>query len=125
MELLKNLECVHEPRKFGVYDDPIHTVDYNTNKLNVSIDKSQNIADIKVYPNPNNGLFKMELPSSLPSTPLRQQNITICNVMGQVVYISTLNDQSTEIDLSKQPNGIYFLKVENGEMEWNKKVVKN
>ncbi len=84
--------------------------------------------DVLVYPNPNNGLFMMELPSSMPSTPLRQQNckITICNVMGQVVYISTtLIDQSIEIDLSKQPNGIYFLKVENGGMEWNKKVVKN
>ncbi len=94
--------------------------------LTTGVDSKVAKGDVLVYPNPNNGLFKVELPSSLPSTPIRQQKITICNVMGQVVYISTpLNEQSIEIDLSKQPNGIYFLKVENGEMEWNKKVVKN
>ncbi len=84
--------------------------------------------DIWVYPNPNNGLFKVELPSSVPFCCLSgvEGKLTICNVMGQIIYISTnLNNKSIEIDLSKQPNGIYFLKVENGGMEWNKKVVKN
>ncbi len=94
-----------------------HEINNNINKLPVSIDKSQNIADIKVYPNPNNGLFRVELPVGL-------NKITICNVMGQIIYYVE-TDKIIEIDLSKQPNGIYFLKVENGEMEWNKKVVKN
>ncbi len=70
-----------------------------------------------VYPNPNNGMFKVELPVGM-------NKITICNVMGQIIY-SIETDKINEIDLSKQLNGIYFLKVENGEMEWNKKVVKN
>ena len=96
--------------------------------LTTRVDAKVSKGDVLVYPNPNNGLFKVELPSSVPFCCLSgvEGKITICNVMGQVVYISTtFNDQTIEIDLSKQPNGIYFLKVENGEMEWNKKVVKN
>ncbi len=99
-----------------------HEIQRELLTTSIKAEGSQN--DIKVYPNPSNGTFNVELP--MPSTPLRQQKITICNVIGQVVYISTsLNDQSIEIDLSKQPNGIYFMKVEIGGKEWNKKLIKN
>ncbi len=92
--------------------------------LTTGFDAKVSKGDVLVYPNPNNGLFRVELPYCCLSGV--EGRLTICNVMGQVVFISTqLNNESIEIDLSKQPNGIYFLKVENGEMEWNKKVVKN
>lgn len=65
---------------------------------------------INIYPNPSGGKFFIEMEK------IRNGVIEIYNVLGEKIYSSELINQKQEIDLSKEPNGIYFLqlKTENG-----------
>ncbi len=62
--------------------------------------------NIRIVPNPSNGLFSIDLGSINTS----QFSIKIMNISGQTVYYSnTMNVQ--QIDLSKEAKGIYFLSI--------------
>lgn len=61
---------------------------------------------VRIYPNPNNGQFTIEL-SNIPGNPL----VKIYNVLGQEVYTSPLKNNNTQINLSSQPNGIYIYRI--------------
>ncbi len=67
---------------------------------------------IKIFPNPNNGQFNLEITSGIVS----RINITICNVLGNTVYSeSAVNFNGKlhkNIDLSGLAKGVYRLKVE-------------
>ena len=58
--------------------------------------------DFSVFPNPNNGQFTLLQPCS--------GLIEIYNVLGERVFISEINDLSSQIDLGGKGKGIYFLK---------------
>ena len=81
--------------------------------------KELQIADYKlqIYPNPAKDLLYVEV--SHASTPL-----SVTNALGQLIIEEELVQNKKEIDVSKLPNGIYFLKVKykNG-TELNKKFV--
>jgi PKD repeat protein len=68
---------------------------------------------LRIYPNPNNGLFTLDL-SSKEHTKVA---ISIYNILGKIVYDerSLIIPQSTAktLDLRKLPQGIYYLKLEN------------
>ncbi len=71
--------------------------------------------EFMVYPNPNNGVFSMDLCEG-------QWQVTVYDVAGRLVYESA---QFTEgqIDLRQYGNGVYFVKAKNGSDELVKKVV--
>jgi M6 family metalloprotease-like protein len=74
---------------------------------------------VKVYPNPNNGRFSVELFNAEGSS-----DISMANIMGAVVYQSTLtNTNFSEIDLTNLQKGLYFVKVKNGEYVKTDKIV--
>lgn len=66
-------------------------------------------ADVKIFPNPTNGLLFFE------DTEIRWDKIEVINSQGQVLRI--LNKPSKrELNLSEMPSGIYFVRfVRNGE----------
>ena len=43
--------------------------------------------------------------------------------MGEEIYKSSVRGEKSEVDLSKQPNGIYFLRVQTEQGTVNKKIV--
>ncbi len=57
-----------------------------------------------VFPNPGNGIF-------LIKSEIKNSSIEIVNVLGEKVYATKINSAQSEIDLSKQPQGIYFIKL--------------
>jgi uncharacterized protein YjdB len=60
---------------------------------------------VRVYPNPNDGAFILDISSPLQET----VNITITNIVGQLVAVYTsATNKILEIKLD-QPNGIYIL----------------
>ncbi len=61
---------------------------------------------LKVYPNPNNGLFAVSL-QNIQGEPL----LEVCNMLGQRVYQVKLNSQTTLINLDSQASGIYLYRV--------------
>jgi len=75
---------------------------------------------ISVYPNPSSGLFTIKSEKEISS-------IEILNVLGENIYSAsnTLHLKSHEIDLSKQPKGIYFynLRSENATITTGKLII--
>jgi hypothetical protein len=65
------------------------------------------IEKVKVYPNPNNGVFTIR--SSVVNG---QSSVEIYNVFGQKVYsrFSVFNSQLV-INISNQPNGVYLYRI--------------
>lgn len=60
---------------------------------------------IKIWPNPSIGSFQVL------SSILKVDCLKIYNVLGKIVFQSEIKNQKAEIDLSKQPNGIYFINI--------------
>ncbi len=61
---------------------------------------------ITVYPNPNNGVFTMELPVLSAKS-----YVTIYNLLGQAVKNIGLTGMTNQINISDQPEGIYLFRV--------------
>lgn len=67
-----------------------------------------NDAEVKVYPNPNNGSFTFSLANINYKC-----TVEMYNVLGENIYNKGLNSDNTEISLSGQPTGVYFYRVLN------------
>jgi hypothetical protein len=76
---------------------------------------------IRVYPNPNNGIFTLE-----SSFPMDRSVVSIYNMLGeQVEAEKVLSDAKSELDLSGQAAGVYYYRVfsNNGALLANGKLV--
>lgn len=69
-----------------------------------------------IYPNPSSGILSIE--SNLPSFKL-----TITDDVGKEILSQNNQTLSTVIDLSTQPNGIYFLSFKTEQGTANKKII--
>ena len=59
---------------------------------------------ISIYPNPTTGIFTITSTEKISS-------IKITNVIGEEIFTSAINHQTSTIDLSSQSKGIYFIKL--------------
>ena len=75
-----------------------------------------NDAAIKLYPNPNNGLFTIELTSL--------SKVTVTNALGQIVIAETFEAGNHNLDIINQSNGVYFVKVIENNKQQIIKVIK-
>lgn len=71
--------------------------------LDISEINEQN--NISVIPNPSEGIFTIEQYKAIKT------EIEIYNLLGELIYTVESEDKRTTIDLTKQPKGIYFVKV--------------
>jgi hypothetical protein len=62
-----------------------------------------NDASITVYPNPNKGMFIVELTSV--------SNVTVMNALGQVVISETFEAGKHTVNINNESTGVYFVKV--------------
>jgi surface protein len=69
-----------------------------------------------IYPNPNNGLFILELTTNA--------NVTITNALGQIVNSEMLETGKHPIDISNEASGVYFVKVIENNQQHIQKVIK-
>ncbi len=67
----------------------------NSNSLNQALDI------ISIYPNPNNGLFYIELSSTA--------SVTVLNALGAVVFTQNLPADKNLIDMNQFNKGVYFV----------------
>ena len=78
--------------------------------------------DFTVYPNPNEGLFTLEIEQDGAAT----YTISVRNMLGQTVISEAINvngNASKNMDLSSFEKGVYFISLENGEDRLVRKVV--
>lgn len=82
----------------------------------VGIEENNSNINFAIYPNPNNGMF------TISGTKI--SSIEIFNMLGERVYKSEIKNSDSEIDLSKQQKGIYFVQImDENKNSINKKVV--
>jgi len=78
---------------------------------------------LKIYPNPTKGLFTIEIDNNI----LGELNIELISEQGRV--IKNIKSEKagehykTEIDLTSQPKGIYFVNLMIGKYLTTKKIV--
>jgi hypothetical protein len=80
------------------------------------MDQIFNDGDIRIYPNPGNGVFKLTLPN------FKNVMVEVYSSIGQKVISKSFESQTMEIDLSAFAEGVYILKLQNSER--NFKIVK-
>lgn len=75
---------------------------------------------VKIYPNPNNGLFTLEINMPHANEQAEQAKVEVINAMGQVVYFKQVTcnngylNEHIELE-SSVSTGIYFLQVSIGD----------
>jgi len=75
-----------------------------------------------VFPNPSDGIFEIRIQNS----ELRTQNseLKVLNVLGEEIDHQLINSSTHQLDLSNQPNDIYFLQITSDDFSVTKKLVK-
>lgn len=98
------------------------TVTMPTGCLSVGFADNENTTDaVTVYPNPFSATATIVLNDA---SQISNCEMSLYNVYGQEVLKSTLNTQSTTLDTSKLPSGIYFYQViGNGKMIQSGKLI--
>ena len=65
---------------------------------------------VTIYPNPNNGVFTIELNATT--------QVSITTILGDVLLNTTLNTGKQTLDIQNRANGIYFVKlIQNGKQQ--------
>ncbi len=75
--------------------------------------------NITFFPNPANNLV------TVIATAEKQSHLTLYNVVGDEVKSWIIDGEKKQIDVSGLKNGIYFLKIESGELVKTEKIVIN
>lgn len=70
-----------------------------------------------ISPNPNNGIFNLQLKENATG------EVFVYNNLGQQIHQQVLRSSNSQIDLSSQPKGIYFVKVQSADKMYAKKIV--
>jgi PKD repeat protein len=107
--------------------------DFSTYSMQVNVGNPTGIETIsddnassKLYPNPNNGEFKLAI-SNVENT--GNINIEVTNILGEVVYQTTASVSNggivKDINLQNAPNGTYFVRVITANKVYNTKTVIN
>lgn len=114
----------------GVYDVTLHvyndSVEQTLKKENyitvlpgTGINKNLDKKEILVSPNPTNGKISVLLPDN------GEISIKIINLLGQVVLENQIEpvQRKINLELTGNPEGIYFVEIKSGEQECIKKVI--
>ncbi len=103
------------------YNPPIITnTTVNTFVKNVSVDENDGGEKVKVYPNPGNGNYTLEIPGMHSES----YGIEIYNVLGSIVYSEKTTTDVTVINLTHQPKGVYFMKITGKLQFFNQRLIK-
>lgn len=80
--------------------------------------QASNNNSITIFPNPTSGTFTIEVGM------LKQvhHDISVYDVLGEKVFTQTITSQKTQINLSHQPNGIYFVRVKSDGHHYTRRV---
>ncbi|RYJ41175.1 T9SS type A sorting domain-containing protein [Flavobacterium beibuense] len=81
------------------------TLDYYSPLLGVS-DVVSPVNEIKVYPNPSNGLFTVSLTDDASAL-----QYEVYNVLGQAVQSGKIDSANNTIDMTAKANGVYILRL--------------
>jgi hypothetical protein len=87
----------------------------------VGITEPVNNSGISISPNPSSGKFELRITNY--DVRFKNAGLGIYNVLGEQVYKSFIVNPTSYIDLSSQPAGIYFIKVQSGSEIFTQKII--
>lgn len=76
---------------------------------------------IFVYPNPSDGKYYVGLPEGMKGSEI---NIIVYNLLGEILLNTKSNNGLSQIDLSKESNGIYIIRVNDTNQSYNQRLIK-
>jgi len=89
----------------------------------VGVEDGLDASSILVYPNPNDGRFKVVV----DKLPLGAANLSVIDLTGRSIFSQNVNGDggyfTTELDLNKISSGIYYLQVQSSNGKQVKKLV--
>jgi hypothetical protein len=109
-KLILNLFCTNRTSGSAKGIDEVYITNRSTGITDIGA------TSISVYPNPTTGIINIQ------GQPENAQ-IKICDVLGNSVYQNNGAASNLQIDLSAQPNGVYFMSIQTGGGSVNKKIV--
>lgn len=83
---------------FGDSVEGLKIVELLPNPVNVQ--DVQTAATVTVYPNPSDGKFTFSFPAA-------DGELTVYNMLGEIVMRKTITDKLTELDFSAEAKGVY------------------
>lgn len=86
----------------------------------VGIEDDGSLSSIVLYPNPSNGHFQFSIDGSQIA---RGGKLEIYTVEGKRIYQSMITTVTSDIDLSHQASGVYFVKYHSGQAILTTKIV--
>lgn len=92
---------------------------FSYHPIGMGISDNAIISTITIYPNPTNGFFYVQVSKS------GNLQINICNVLGECIHEQNSISSNFQIDLSSQPNGIYFINIKTEQGIVSKKIIIN
>jgi hypothetical protein len=99
----------------GKGDDDAIIVKYTSTSTGIA--RANNYSPLRMYPNPNNGIFTVDN-GNLPVT------IKLYNMLGQEILTQTANGK-TEININHLPQGVYNVRIfSEGKVVENSKITK-
>jgi hypothetical protein len=91
-------------RVYFDYNFPVETNDANTTFEILSTDEFEMDNLVKIYPNPSNGVVKIDADTTIRS-------IYLYDIQGRQLQVDYMNDTNVSIDISGRTAGIYFVKI--------------
>lgn len=103
-------------------DETVRIVQIGDEGPNTGVDAFELSNAINLYPNPNSGVFTLEI-----TTPLKAgASIEVINAVGEVVYMADMEQFATgkaDINLTGIAVGVYYVRVSNAGQTATRKVV--
>ncbi len=104
----------------GTFEVDNSTVDIPITLLSLGLN-DLTMSNISIFPNPTNGIFVIELTNTQFEKISDNNILTITDITGKIILMQELTNQKTQINLSEQNTGIYFISINNS----NYKIVKH
>ena len=92
----------------------------NCNTFTSVAENNMQKVNFLIFPNPTNGKIQFEV-SGLEVG--KNSTLEIYNMQGEIIYQSSFINPISEVDLSNQANGIYIVKIYDGQTILTKKIV--
>jgi type IX secretion system substrate protein len=125
-ELLQS-ELLHSKELLDTYTESMLRKSELPEQFNAEIEalkkpeiKSSEIGELPVFPNPNNGMFRLQLEEES-----QEVNIRIADVLGRTVHQRTVSTyrQNIELDISDEAEGLYSIFIDTQEKRYRCKAL--
>lgn len=84
-----------------------------------AVNEIQNNFSLTIVPNPSNGVFNIKLDKTIVSG----FSAVVRDIMGRIIYAEETTSNETQVDLSSQDAGVYFVSVDANNTSSTQKVV--